>query len=127
MRRLFATFLTFLVLLPSLVCAMPVCPMSQPVDLEMPCHGQMNNDRVNLDALMILQDCTGVDFQVAEKGPSVGVNDKGYDAFDHAAVIVDTKNWSILASKSPPRAPPLRRISLQFEPSIVLITQRFRI
>ena len=127
MRRLFTTFLTFLVLLPSMACAMPVCSMSQPVDPPMPCHGQMDNDQINLDALMTLQDCMGVDFQVAESVPDFGMNDKGKDTFDQAAVIVDTSYPSILASKSPARAPPLRRTPLQFEPSVILTTQRFRI
>ena len=127
MRRLFTTFLTFLVLLPSLACAMPVCSMSQPVDSQMPCHDQMDSDQIDLDKLMILQDCMGVDFQVAESGPNLGLNDKSKNTFDQVAVIVDTNNWSILASKSPPRAPPLKLISLQFEPSIILSTQRFRI
>jgi len=127
MRRLFTTFLTFLVLLPSLACAMPVCSMSQPVDSQMPCHDQMNSDQIDLAKLMTLQDCMGVDFQVAESGPNLGLNDKSKNTFDQVAVIVDTNNWSILASKSPPRAPPLKRISLQFEPSIILSTQRFRI
>lgn len=127
MRRLFATFLTFLVLLPSLACAMPVCSMSQPVDSQMPCHDQMDNDQINFDKLMILQDCMGVDFHVAEKAPDFGMNDKAKDTFGQVAVIVDTNYWSVLVSKSPPRAPPLRRISLQFEPSLILTTQRFRI
>ena len=127
MRRSFAIFLTFLVLLPSLACAMPVCSMSQPVDAQNPCHDQMDNDQTNPDKLMILQDCMGIDFQVAEKVSDFGMKDKGKDTFDQVPVIVATNNWSILASKSPPRAPPLSRISLQFEPSIVLTTQRFRI
>ena len=127
MRRLFTTFLTFLVLLPSLACAMPVCSTSEPVESQMPCHDQMDNDQINLDKLMTLQDCMGVDFQVAENGPNLGLSDKSKNTFDQVAAIVDTYNWSILASKSPPRAPPLKRISLQFEPSIILSTQRFRI
>tara|TARA_B110000879_G_scaffold197619_1_gene268537 strand:- start:3508 stop:3828 length:321 start_codon:yes stop_codon:yes gene_type:complete len=106
---------------------MPVCSMSQPVDSQMPCHDQMDSDQIDLDKLMILQDCMGVDFQVAESGPNLGLNDKSKNTFDQVAVIVDTNNWSILASKSPPRAPPLKLISLQFEPSIILSTQRFRI
>ena len=135
MRRLFTTFLTFLVLLPSLACAMPVCATSEPVESQMPCHDQMDNDQINLDKLMALQDCKlmtlqdcmGVDFQVAENGPNLGLSDKSKNTFDQVAAIVDAYNWSILASKSPPRAPPLKRISLQFEPSIILSTQRFRI
>lgn len=101
----------------------------------MPCHDQMDNDQINLDKLMALQDCKlmtlqdcmGVDFQVAENGPNLGLSDKSKNTFDQVAAIVDAYNWSILASKSPPRAPPLKRISLQFEPSIILSTQRFRI
>jgi hypothetical protein len=55
------------------------------------------------------------------------MRDKGKVTFDQVAAIVYTNNRSILASKIPPRAPPLSRIALQFEPSIVLTTQRFRI
>ena len=127
MRRLFAIFLTVLVLLPSLACAMPVCSMSQPSDSQMPCHDQMDSGQIDLDKLMTLQDCMGVDFQVAKKAHDFGLNDKSKNTFDQVAVIVDTFNWFILVSKSPPRAPPLNRISLQFESSIILTTQRFRI
>ena len=135
MRRLFTTFLTFLVLLPSLACAMPVCSTSEPVESQMPCHDQMDNDQINLDKLMALQDCKlmtlqdcmGVDFQVAENGPNLGLSDKSKNTFDQVAAIVDAYNWSYLASKSRPRAPLLESISLQFVPSIILSTQGFRI
>jgi len=106
---------------------MPVCATSEPVESQMPCHDQMDNDQINLDKLMTLQDCMGVDFQVAENGPNLGLGDKSRNNFYQFAAIVYACNWSILASKSPPRAPPLKRISLQFEPSIILSTQRFRI
>jgi hypothetical protein len=127
MRRLSTTFLALLVFLPSLACAMPVCSMSQPVDSQVPCHDQKENDQASLDKLMILQDCMGIDFQIAKKAPDFEMKDKGKITFDQVAAIVYTNNRSILASKIPPRAPPLSRNALQFEPSIVLTTQRFRI
>ena len=127
MRHLFATFLAFLVLLPSLACAMPICLMSQSTSESTLCHDQMDNDRLNVDGFMILQDCTGVDFQVSENVPDLGIKDKSKDTLDPNAIIVETNYPPILTTKSSPRAPPVRLGALFIEPSLILTTQRFRI
>jgi len=125
MKRVFVTFLAFLVFLPSLACAMPVCTMSQPVESQLPCHESMDGDQADFDALMLLQDCMGIDFQVAESIPEMSGKDKsGYD-FSSAIVVADYR--TLLANQRSPRAPPLSRHLFPSEPSIVLTTQRFRI
>ena len=127
MRRLYITFLTCLVLLPSLACAMPACSVSQPIDLPVPCHGQVDGDEISLDGFMILQACMDIDFQVAEKTSIFSVNDKTGDPFGSLAVIADTSQRFILASQIRSREPPSRRLSFHFKPSVILTTQRFRI
>ena len=91
----------------------------------MPCHDQMDSDQVDLDELMFLQDCMGIDFQVAETMPELGSKDKSGCDFTPTIAVADYS--TISAAQSAPRAPPLSRYLFLSEPSIVLTTQRFRI
>lgn len=125
MKRVFVTFLAFLVILPSLACAMPVCAMSQPVSPQMPCHDQMDEGQGDLDSIMLLQDCMGIDIQVAETIPEW--NSKDQSGFDISSAIVIADFSAIFSVQRSPRAPPLQQHLFPAEPSIVLTTQRFRI
>ena len=62
MRRLTLAFLTFLAVMPSLVCFMAFCPMqsaqaSEPV----PCHEKSAESDQDVGT-MLISDCMGVDF-----------------------------------------------------------------
>jgi hypothetical protein len=72
MRMFLLTFMAIIMFTPSLVCAQTmICAKMQqsPVQQEMPCHGQQDDDGTdtNGDAgLMMLKDCMGIDLHQAK-------------------------------------------------------------
>ena len=93
----------------------------------MPCHDQMDNGQDSDEGLMFLQDCLGVDYQVAEAAFKLDGTDKDKAQIELPFDTVVTDYAAFMVDQHSPRAPPPKRTTLSPEPSIVLTTQRFRI
>lgn len=129
MRRLTLAFLTFLAVMPSLVCFMAFCPMqsaqaSEPV----PCHEKSaENGATSEDGgVMLVSDCMGVDF-FAQTVSNDFQPDQQIDTLDFAwADLTATHNFeprNINAIRGPP---PTVDTTTPSRP-LYLTTQRFRI
>lgn len=120
MKKAFLGFITFLMLTPSLACAMEFCPMMYS-ESQMPCHEVSDED-----GIMFVLDCMGVDlfqqdisndFQFDQSMETVG-----YDWVD-----LNTRYNFQPQHNNGIRGPPITIELTQTEPSLILTTQRFRI
>lgn len=119
MKRAILAFLTLLILMPGLVCAMPSC---QDGIGKSPCpHHTAKGAAVP----MLMQDCTKADLQ---KSPDIGVKkpDLLNQIFTVAAATIAVDDFSVAAVRSIHGPPPDWPTLSQTKPSIILTTQRFR-
>lgn len=125
MRRLTLAFLTFLAVIPSLMCFMAFCPMqsaqaSEPV----PCHEKSADSEDG--GVMLVSDCMGVDFFMQDATNNFEI-DQQIDTLDFAwADITATQGFeprNINAIRGPP---PSANATSPSRP-LYLTTQRFRI
>lgn len=132
MKKIFLGLLMFIMLTPSLACAMPVCAdEAQAAAIEQPCAGHVSHHESGKDnktgKVNLLQDCMGVDLQMADsvfaKKPDT------QNSINLAALI----NHDQLPAWPPAKAagirgpPPDWSDLSRSRPYILLITQRFRI
>lgn len=115
-------------LTPSLVCAMPVCAdASNTVKAEKPCtgHGEHRSDKNKAKQVNFMQDCTGVDFQLASS-PAIEKPDV-LKALFLTVFVLPTQQQSV-NNVSVVRGPPLYIARLaETYPPVYLNTQRLRI
>ena len=73
MKKITLTLLTLIMVMPSLVCSVSLCPMKAAQAAEigastnaaMPCHEQAKDIKSDTDTVMLMTDCMGVDLQKA--------------------------------------------------------------
>lgn len=137
MRKIFLCFLTIVMLMPSLACAMPVCgPQAQAEAAKKQpcaehctdCAGHAHKDQKKSGKPMLMKDCMGLEFQVTDNGPSIHKPDVTKDAPAILAahvlpVMIWTPGDAVEIRGPPPEWPALSQI----QPSIILTTQRFRV
>lgn len=125
MRRTTLAFLTFLAVMPSLVCFMAFCPMqsaqaSEPV----PCHEKSADSEDG--GVMLVSDCMGVDF-FAQTITNDFQPDQSVDTLDFTwADITSIQGFeprNVNAIRGPP---PSADVTNPSRP-LYLTTQRFRI
>ncbi len=125
MRKTLLGLMAFLVLTPSLVCAMVFCPMpSAQAGEQASCHE--NNADYEDSGVMLMSDCMGVDFFM---------QDIVYDFEVDHQVHVSGLLWGELASGynfelqniNGVRGPPPQGIAESLPQPLYLITQRVRI
>ncbi len=132
MKQFLFSFLIALMIMPSLVCAMPVCADEKPAETTsaQPCAGhhnsseeQQNNNKSDVNLLL---DCMGVDLQTADtvtlNTPDLKISHIAFPFFNDVVSIqfTNVKTQAI-------RAPPERISLLEPKTPIFLTTQRFRI
>ena len=131
MKKLTLTLLTLLMVMPSLVCSMSLCPMgsAQAAEIDsppMPCHEQAKDNKFDNGAVMLMTDCMGVDLQKADtaqvNAPDLSSNIIIYPAFTN---IITTQLTSL--SSNAIRGPPPQIDIVAISSSIYQTTQRFRI
>ena len=125
MKRITLAFLTFLAVIPSLMCFMVFCPMqsaqaSEPV----PCHEKSADSEDG--GVMLVSDCMGVDF-FAQTAANDFQPDQQIDTLDFAwADITATQSFeprNVNAIRGPPPSADVTTLSRP----LYLTTQRFRI
>lgn len=128
MKKFLATLIMLVMLTPSLVCAMPVC--SEPAKaaaVEQPCAGHVNNAESKKEQVNFLQDCTGVDLQMAS-APSIEKPDTYKDFIFTAFDVPAMSAWSFGEAVGMRGPPPFewRQVSQSHLP-VFLTTQRIRV
>lgn len=132
MKKFLATLMMLVMLTPSLVCAMPVC--AEPAKIaaaEQPCtehvkkHG--NDAEGKKKQVNFLQDCTGVDLQMAS-APSIEKPDTQKDFLFTAFDVPAMSAWSLGHIAGVRGPPPFEwvQVSQSLLP-IFLTTQRIRV
>jgi hypothetical protein len=125
MRRTTLAFLTFLAVMPSLVCFMAFCPMqsaqaSEPV----PCHEKSADSEDG--GVMLVSDCMGVDFFMQDATNNFEI-DQQIDTLDFAwADITATYNFEPQNINGIRGPPPSADVTSPSRP-LYLTTGRFRI
>lgn len=128
MKKVTLGLLTFLTFLPSLVCFMAVCPMkSAQAGETVSCHDKMSdNGKSDIDNLMLVQDCLGVDFFQQDVNqdfsPDLTLTDIDFVWAD-LTVTHNIEPNDIHSIRGPP---PLFRLAMNGQP-LYLSTQRIRI
>ncbi len=126
----------FIMFMPSLACAMPVCAepaqTAKPMAMaEMPCHGmEHHGDKKEKKSSsgMLMKDCMGLEFQVADDAPSLHKPDVTKDPpAILAAYILPVTTWTLADTRGIRGPPPEWPALSQTQPSIILTTQRLRI
>ncbi len=125
MKRITLTFLTFLAVMPSLVCFMAFCPMQSAQASEtVPCHEKSADSEDG--GVMLVSDCMGVDF-FAQTITNDFQPDQSVDTLDFAwADITSIQGFeprNVNAIRGPP---PSADVTNPSRP-LYLTTQRFRI
>ncbi len=125
MRRITLAFLTFLTVMPSLVCFMAFCPMqSAQAGEPVSCHEK--SDENEDGGIMLLSDCMGVDF-FAQTIANDFQPDQSVDTLDFAwADITATQGFeprNINAIRGPP---PSADVTIPSR-TLYLTTKRLRI
>ncbi|HPF78109.1 MAG TPA: hypothetical protein PLF01_02345 [Alphaproteobacteria bacterium] len=129
MRKFLLGFMAFLMLTPVLACGMAFCPMTAAaqVAMEEPCHDMGNMEEKTSKPPMLALDCMGVDLFSQVASLDYGV--------DQPAILVSYPSWIDLSADydfladagNVIRGPPRTDSPLQFNPPIILTTQRFRV
>ncbi|HOO82254.1 MAG TPA: hypothetical protein PK513_07105 [Alphaproteobacteria bacterium] len=127
MRQFLVGFLTLVMLTPSLVCGMADCPMPMQAEKK-PCHqsGDMDDDMQGKDGPMLAADCMGVDFFQVDVSNDIQP-DLSVDSVDYAWIDLVTDYNFQTDNINGIRGPPGRMLDPRSQPSLILITQRFRI
>lgn len=132
MRKFFTGLLMLLMLTPSLVCAMPVCAEpAKAASTEQPCAEHVKNHGNDTDGkkkqVNFLQDCTGVDLQMAF-APSIEKPDTYKDFIFTAFDVPSMTTWSFGDTVAMRGPPPFewRQVSQSHLP-VFLTTQRIRV
>lgn len=125
MRRLTLTFLTFLAVIPSLVCFMAFCPMqsaqaSEPV----PCHEKSADTEDG--GIMLVSDCMGVDFFMNNATNDIQP-DQSVDTLDFAWADLSVSYSFEPQNINGIRGPPPQDVATSPSRPLYLTTQRFRI
>lgn len=141
MKKITLSFLTLLMLLPSLVCFMAFCAMPQQAHAAVissgnnetdsqPCHESGAKDKKAADGIMMVQDCMGVDFFTPDVTGDTALktanmdNSIPYFGADYAAIgYPDMKMHSSRAIRGPPSAV----ITHGFYLPVYMTTRRIRI
>ena len=130
MKKLALTFLTLLMVMPSLVCGMALCPMQSAqaaeigADKPVPCHEQSQEDTDS--GVMLMQDCMGVDLQKADS-TSIDISDLETDFVIYASLndVLATQLTRIESNAI--RGPPLKLDIASTGLPVYQTTQRFRL
>ena len=123
MRNVILTTLLFIMVLPSLACAMPCHEMSAKTPSDQPpCHGQEESAP---DGPRLMEECTGVDY-ATQADQSLEL--PNHTLLDSPSLAADkTIKLHALAESGPIRGPPDRHRESHFSPPVLLTTQRLRI
>jgi hypothetical protein len=129
MRQLALTFLTVLMLMPSLACAMPMCKSNAQASATPPCHGATHANQENADqntSGMLIQDCMGVDLQKSDT-VSIDNPDLKTDFVVYASLTNVLTNQLAQIDSNTIRGPPLRPDFVVTDLPVYQTTQRLRL
>ena len=130
MKRITLTFLTLLMVIPSLVCGVTLCPMKSAqaaevsADAPVPCHEQSQEDTDT--GVMLMQDCMGVDLQKSDTA-STDKPDLKTDLVVYASLTDVLTNQLTQIDSNAIRGPPMRPDIVATYLPIYQTTQRFRL
>lgn len=141
MKKLTLSFLTLLMLMPSLVCFMAFCTMPQQAhaavissgnneaDLQ-PCHESGADNVPATDGIMMVQDCMGVDFFTPDAAGDTVLKtantDNSIPYFNADYAVIGYPDMQMRASRLI-RGPPFALIAQSSSLPVYLITRRIRI
>ncbi|MGM0421498.1 MAG: hypothetical protein ACQEQL_00210 [Pseudomonadota bacterium] len=118
------TFLTLIMLTPSLACAMAY-DMSLPAaqETQEPCH--KSAEKKTDEGPVLIVDCLGVDLFQQQADEDVGP-DLSFDIIDFDGYVSNADSLNTGHSNSI-RGPPVQLSAAYHPPSVILTTQRFRL
>lgn len=129
MRKFVLTLLVALMVMPSMVCAMPLCMDEQ--QAAEPCHemsGHSDSGRQNdLSGVMLLNDCMGTDLYSSDNASYNSHPDLSVDTIDFAWVDFASSYAVDPARAHTIRGPPPDVTSELQQIPVYLSTQRFRL
>lgn len=125
MRNFLLGFMTLLMLMPSLACAMTYCPMqSAQAEEQKPCHQSEDGKK---DGPMLTLDCLGVDLFQQDAQADVPQPQSFVDIINFAWADLAADYNFLPVNIHGIRGPPDWAERTPNQPSIILTTQRFRI
>lgn len=126
MRKFTLTFLTFLAVMPLLMCFMAFCPMQEAQAAEpTPCHEQSTENEEG--SVMLISDCMGVDFFTQDL-PNDFQFDQQADILDFVwADLTDIHSLAPQNNINGIRGPPPKQNIKSLSRPLYLTTQQFRI
>ncbi len=130
MKKLTLTFLTLLMVMPSLVCGMTLCPMQSAqaaeigTDKPVPCHEQSQEDAES--GVMLMQDCMGVDLQKSDTA-SIDKPDLKTDFVVYTSLTDVLTTQLTQIDSNAIRGPPMRPDIVATYLPVYQTTQRFRL
>lgn len=125
MRNFLLGFMTLLMLMPSLACAMTYCPMqSAQAEEQKPCHQSEDGKK---DGPMLTLDCLGVDLFQQDAQADVPQPQSSVDIINFAWADLAADYNFLPVNIHGIRGPPDWAERTPNQPSIILTTQRFRI
>lgn len=130
MQRPVAQFLVLLMLMPSLVCGMSVCPMSglgMDVAEESHCGGQAKEQSKKFDNVMMFVDCMGIDIQQSKPASQITEPLFVVDLYADAAGALWAQLDANYKSLAYIRGPPKYKLSFSSPTAIYSATQRVRL
>ncbi len=130
MRQFALAFLTFLIVVPSLACAMPVC--KDEAAAAQPCHPtsheqQSEAEADTADGVMLLVDCMTVDLFAQDTASTNLQPDQSVDTLDFAWADITATHGFEPRNINAIRGPPITDSATSPSRPLYLTTQRFRI
>lgn len=128
MRNFIALLLIFMIVMPSMVCAMSVCSHSS--SQTPPCHSstpESSKEHKSPQKIMLMIDCMGVDMQKADTS-SIDKPDLKKEIVVYGLVYTPPIIQNLHLEAGDIRGPPPDWPDIhETQPSLILTTQRFRI
>lgn len=129
MKQFALAFLTVLMLMPSLACAMPMCKSDAQASGTPPCHGATHANQENADQKtggMLIQDCLDVDFMAQNISYDIQP-DLSLDSMDFAWADLSILHSFELQNINSIRGPPIIPDQARTGQHTYLTTKRLRI
>ncbi len=123
MKRILFSFLILAMLTPMLVCGTGFGV--EKAQAAAPCHGEQTGDTP--DGVMFMLDCMGVEFQAASGDISIETPDQNVYKVSYISAHESLSYSFCLVGQKLIRGPPEWESITNISPSLILMTQRFRI